>query len=142
MSEMAENEADRGENVEKTAEVIRSRMEMLQNQRQELADRLEQEMALALAPLDSSIKELRWMLSQLTGQDVPPPQYTLRRRSAASQPPQPTQLPQNVHQFQPARQNTPSEDLPPPAAIVESPKSKTPVPTNEGILRNALQRKR
>lgn len=91
-------------------------------------------MDLALAPLDAAIKELTWMLGQLGGEARQPPEYSVFRR----QQPQQQESPANVAQFQPHRQGVSQE--PPPASFVKSPKSGTPIPTNEGILRRALKR--
>ena len=140
MAENAESVVEMSEKDEKTVEMIHNRLEILQKQRQELAARLEQETKLALMPLDSSIKELTWMLSQLTGQQVNPPEYSLFKRNPSQQ--QRQAPPQNVHQFQPApRGAARGGDLPRPADVVESPKSGTPVPTNAGILKKALRKK-
>lgn len=105
-------------------------------------ERLEQEMALALAPLDASIRELTWMLSQLSGEAASPPEYNLFKRQPAQASAQaPAQaVPTNVAQFKPAR-SQPTQDLPPPS-VVQSPKSGTPVLTNEGMLRQALGKRR
>ena len=138
MTENIQNASESGENGANTLDLIHKRLEDLQKRRQDLAERLEQEMALALAPLDASIKELRWMLSQLGGNGAAPPEYNLFKRTQSAPAPQ-TATPANVAQFAPVR-TQPSKDLPPPS-IVASPKSKTPVSTNEGILRQALQQR-
>jgi len=141
MTESSQNAPESGENGANTLDLIHKRLEDLQKRRQDLAERLEQEMALALGPLDASIKELRWMLSQLGGNGAAPPEYNLFKRSpSAPSSPDPSQIPANVAQFKPAR-SQPTKDLPPPS-FTESPQSKTPVATNEGILRQALQKNR
>jgi len=139
MEENAQNVLESGENGANTLDLIHKRLEDLQKRRQDLTERLEQEMALALAPLDASIKELRWMLSQLGGNGAAPPEYNLFKRTQSAPAPQ-TPIPANVAQFTPVKAQ-PTRDLPPPS-IVASPKSNTPVSTNEGILRQALQQKR
>ena len=144
MAESNQNAPDPAKNTVNTIEMVHKRLEDLQKRRQDLVERLEQEMALALSPLDASIKELGWMLSQLGGNGAAPPEYNLfkRSQSAPSSPvPQAqVQTPANVAQFKPAR-SQPTKDLPPPS-FAESPQSKTPVATNEGILRQALQKNR
>lgn len=141
MTESNQNTPDLSEKNINTVDLIHKRLEDLQKRRQDLAERLEQEMALALAPLDASIKELGWMLSQLGGNGAAPPEYNLFKRSSIPAMPQTptTQIPPNVAQFKPSR-SVPSQDLPPPS-VVASPKSNTPVATNEGILRAALQKR-
>jgi len=141
MSESNQNALESDEKGANTVDLIHKRLEDLQKRRQDLLERLEQEMSLALAPLDASIKELRWMLSQLGGNGAAPPEYNLFKRSQASAVPQAAQtsVPANIAQFKPSR-SQPTKDLPPPV-IVASPKSSTPVATNEGILRQALQKR-
>jgi len=143
MAESSQNAPDPAKNAVNTIEMVHKRLEDLQKRRQDLVERLEQEMALALSPLDASIKELGWMLSQLGGNGAAPPEYNLfkRSQSAPSSAPQAqVQIPTNVAQFKPAR-SQPTKDLPPPS-FTESPQTKTPVATNEGILRQALQKNR
>ena len=143
MAESSQNAPDPAQNAVNTIEMVHKRLEDLQKRRQDLVERLEQEMALALSPLDASIKELGWMLSQLGGNGAAPPEYNLFKRSQStpsSAPQAQVQTPANVAQFKPAR-SQPSKDLPPPS-FTESPQSKTPVATNEGILRQALQKNR
>ena len=138
MTESAQSQQNGEETSQNTLELIHKRLEDLQKRRQDLVEKLEQEMALALAPLDASIKELRWMLSQLSGEAANAPEYNLFKRQPSQAPQSPA--PANVAQFKPTRAQ-PTKDLPPPS-FVESPKSSTPVPTNEGILRQALGKRR
>lgn len=117
--------------------VIQDRLDDLLARRDELDQRLQQELSAALAPLDASIKELRWMLAQLDGQGAAPPNYNLVKRSPAQQPRRSPSESAQMHQFQP-RRTQPSEDMPPPETVM-SPKSKTPVATNVAILKKKLQ---
>jgi len=140
MAESIQKGSDPAENTVNTVDLVHKRLEDLQKRRQDLLERLEQEMSLALSPLDASIKELRWMLSQIGGNGAAPPEYNLFKRSQSSAISSvPSQAPTNVAQFTPSR-SQPTKDLPPPV-IVASPKSSTPVATNEGILRQALQKR-
>lgn len=114
---------------------IEDRIAQLEERRHELEERLKKELDAALAPLDASIRELRWMLSQLTGQAAPPPNYNLVKR----QPPVGTAPPTQgaVYPFQP-RRSEPTAEMPPPE-VVMSPKSNTPVLTNAGMLKKKIQ---
>ena len=113
--------------------VIQGRLEELTAHREELVEQLQKEMALALSPLDASIKELRWMLSQLDGNGATPPQYQLVKRSPARPSPIQQDGQAAAVQFAPAR--------PAPKGVepVRSPKTNTPVDTNVAILKKKLR---
>lgn len=120
--------------VQDPRHVIQQRLDDLQARREELADRLQKEMQLAMSPLDASIRELTWMLSQLGGSaETPPPHYDLYKRPPASQPVAQTD---NVvaRQFSPVRPGAAAA-----APQVKSPKSATPVATNVAILKKKLR---
>jgi hypothetical protein len=125
------------ENAPNPGQIIRRRLDDLLARRAELEERLQRELALAIAPLDASIKELRWTLSQMEGTaDAPAPQYNLVKRASSPAAPPPVE---NVvaHQFAPARPAPAAKAAPP--QVVRSPKTGTPVATNVAILRRKIR---
>lgn len=118
-------------------QVVEDRLLQLKAKRVELEEQLKRDLEAAMAPLDTSIKELQWVLAQMGGPDAAAQDYNLVRRqrpSPAGVAP-PTQG--TVYPFQPHAAAAQARDAPP--EVVKSPKTGQSVPTNAALLKRKIQ---
>ncbi len=112
---------------------IQTRIDELLSRRKELEAQFMEDLTTALAPIDTALRELKYVQQAMIGQQATAPAYTVQKPR-----PRPTiPTPMGVSPMS----NPPPVSAQRPVAEVElSPKSGTPVPTNVGILKQKLGR--